>query len=382
MHMDLVLTEDQAMLANTAREFFSGTSGIARLRRLRDGNEPLAYSPDVWAKMVELGFLSMPFSEADGGLGLGLAETVLVTEALGRELAPEPFVPCVVLAAGLLSLLGNADQKGAYLAKALTGDTRLALAHEEAGARGTLSLCRTKAQQAQSGYRLTGKKSPVLGGYGADAFLVSARTSGADRDAQGISVFIVPHDAKGLRVERLTRVDSLNAAALELRDVEVPTSAVVGEVGDALSALEAAVDRATVALAGEMLGAMSSAFERTLAYLREREQFGAKIGTFQALQHRAARMFIDVELSRSVVMAAARAVDEGAPNAKALVSVAKARAGDAFVGISNEAIQMHGGIGMTDEHDIGFFLKRAKVTEMTFGDGAFHRARFATLNGF
>jgi alkylation response protein AidB-like acyl-CoA dehydrogenase len=287
-----------------------------------------------------------------------------------------------VLAAGLLSLAGNADQKGSYLAKSLTGEKRLALAHEETGARGTLSLCRTTAQKAPSGYRLNGKKTPVLGGYGADAFLVSARTSGADRDANGISIFVVPQDAKGLVVERLKRVDSLNAAAVELRDVEVPVSAVVGDVGNALPALETAVDRATVALAGEMLGAMSSAFERTLAYLREREQFGAKIGTFQALQHRAARMFIEVELSRSVVMAAARAVDEGAPNAKALVSVAKARAGDAFVAIANEAIQMHGGIGMTDEHDIGFFLKRAKATEMTFGDGAFHRARFATLNGF
>jgi alkylation response protein AidB-like acyl-CoA dehydrogenase len=229
---------------------------------------------------------------------------------------------------------------------------------------------------------LTGKKTPVLGGYGASAFLVTARTRGSPGDKHGISVFIVPSDAKGQRVDRLTRVDSLNAAAVELNGVEVPASAIVGELDEALPALERAVDRATVALAGEMLGAMSSAFERTLAYLREREQFGVKIGTFQALQHRAARMFIDVELSRSVVMAAARALDEGAPNATALVSVAKARTGDAFVNISNEAIQMHGGIGMTDEHDIGFFLKRAKVTEVTFGNGAFHRARFAALSGF
>jgi len=380
--MELVLTEDQAMLAKTAREFFARTSGLVRLRRLRDANEPLAYSPDVWHKMMELGFLSMPLPEADGGLGLGIAETVLVTEGLGRELAPEPFVPCVVLAAGLLSLRGSSDQKHAYLGPALAGKIRLALAHEEADARGALTSCRTAAQKTQTGYRLNGRKTPVLGGQGASAFLVAARTSGAERDRRGISVFLVPNDAKGLRVERLVRVDSLNAATLELRDVEVPASAAVGELDDALPALEEVVDRATVSLAGEMLGAMSSAFERTLAYLREREQFGAKIGTFQALQHRAARMFIDVELSRSVVMAAARAIDEGATNAKALVSVAKARTGDAFVNISNEAIQMHGGIGMTDEHDIGFFLKRAKVAEMTFGDGAFHRARFATLNGF
>jgi acyl-CoA dehydrogenase len=380
--MDLVLTDDQSMLANTAREFFASTTGLARLRRLRDSKEPLAYSPDVWKKMVELGFLSMPFPEADGGLGLGLAETVLVTEAIGRELAPEPFVASVVLAAGLLSLRGSADQKRAFLEPAMNGTSRIALAHEEPRARGALALCRSRAAPVPTGYRLTGAKTPVLGGNGADVFLVAARTDGEERDIRGISIFLVPKGTAGLRVEPLARVDSLNAAALELRDVEVSASAIVGDVGDGFSALEQAVDRATVALAGEMLGGMASAFERTLAYLREREQFGAKIGTFQALQHRAARMFIDVELSRSVVMAAARAVDENAPNARALVSVAKARAGDAFVGIANEAIQMHGGIGMTDEHDIGFFLKRAKVAEMTFGDGAFHRTRFATLNGF
>jgi len=177
--MELVLTEDQAMLAKTAREFFARTSGLVRLRRLRDANEPLAYSPDVWHKMMELGFLSMPLPEADGGLGLGIAETVLVTEGLGRELAPEPFVPCVVLAAGLLSLRGSSDQKHAYLGPALAGKIRLALAHEEADARGALTSCRTAAQKTQTGYRLNGRKTPVLGGQGASAFLVAARTSGA-----------------------------------------------------------------------------------------------------------------------------------------------------------------------------------------------------------
>lgn len=380
--MELVLTEDQAMLASTAREFFASTSALARLRRLRDQKDPLGFSPDVWKKMVELGYSSMPFSEADGGLGLGLAETVLVTEAMGRELAPEPFVPSVVLAGGLVALLGSPEQKATLLAPALTGTTRLALAHDEAGSRGDVRLCRTTAEKTSTGFRLKGAKTPVLGGHGADAFLVVARTSGSERDAHGLSAFTVPAETKGLSVERLTRVDSLNAAAVDLGGVEVPKSALLGDEGAAYPALDGAVDRATVALAGEMLGGMSAALERSLAYLREREQFGVKIGTFQALQHRAARMFIEVELTRSVVMAAARAADERAPNARALVSVAKARASDAFVHIANEAIQMHGGIGMTDEHDIGFFLKRAKVAELTFGDGAFHRNRFATLSGF
>jgi alkylation response protein AidB-like acyl-CoA dehydrogenase len=212
--------------------------------------------------------------------------------------------------------------------------------------------------------------------------LVSARTSGAEHDADGITLFAVPSDTKGLTITPLSRVDAQNAASVRLEGVTVPATAVVGAVGGALPVLEAAVERATVALSGEMLGGMTEAFDRTVVYLREREQFGTKIGSFQSLQHRAARLFVEIELCRSAVMAAARAIDEGLPNAGELVSVAKARASDAFALVANEAVQMHGGIGMTDEHDIGFFLKRAKAAELTFGDAAYHRNRFAELRGF
>ena len=380
--MLLVLNEDQNMLARTAREFVASTEPLARLRTLRDKKDHLGFTEETWQKLVELGWAGMAFSEADGGLGLGLADVVVVTEALGRLLAPEPFIPCVVLAGSALALAGSPEQKGKYLAPVIDGTARLALASEERKSRANPSHVGVRAEPALEGFRITGEKTPVLGGYRADTLLVSARTSGGETDANGITLFLVPSDTRGVSVEPLERVDSRNAARVRLDGVTVPATSVVGTIGGALPTLEAAIDRATVALSAEMLGTMGEAFDRTVTYLREREQFGTKIGTFQSLQHRAARLFVEIELTRSAVMAAARAVDEGLPQGRELVSVAKARASDALALVANEAIQMHGGIGMTDEHDIGFFLKRAKVAELTFGDAAFHRARFASLRGF
>ena len=380
--MQLVLNEDQLMLARTATDFVASTEPLARLRKLRDSGDALSFSPAVWAQIVELGWTGIPFSEADGGLGLGVADVVVVTEALGRLLAPEPFVPSVMLGARTVALAGNAEQKAAYLSPALEGKSRIALAHDELRARGDLRFAHCRAERTATGYRLNGEKSPVLGGVGADVLCVVARTSGGDRDAEGLSLFVVSKDAPGVVVQPLRRVDGANAATLTLRNVDVNDAAVLGEAGKAFGVLETVIDGATVALAGEMLGGMAEALERTLQYLKEREQFGVKIGTFQALQHRAARLFIEVELARSAVMAAARALDEHAPNAKELVSIAKARASDGFSLVANEAVQMFGGIGMTDEHDIGFFMKRAKALEITLGDAAYHRRRFADLRGF
>jgi len=380
--MLLVLNEDQTMLARTAREFVASTEPLARLRKMRDKKDLLGFSPDVWRKIVDLGWTAMAFSEADGGLGLGLSDVVVVTEALGRLLATEPFIPCVVLAGSVLALAGTTEQKETYLAPMIGGTARLALASEERKSRSHLERVALRAKAVGGGFELTGEKTPVLGGNGAETFLVSARTSGKDDDGDGITLFLVPSGTAGVTVEALDRVDTRNAATVRLNGVTVPATAVVGKVGGGLATLSAAVERATVALAGEMLGTMGEAFDRTVTYLREREQFGSKIGSFQSLQHRAARLFVEIELTRSAVMAAARAVDEGLPQAAELVSVAKARASDALSLVANEAVQMHGGIGMTDEHDIGFFLKRAKVAELTFGDAAFHRARFAALRDF
>jgi alkylation response protein AidB-like acyl-CoA dehydrogenase len=378
--MPLVLTEDQALLARTASEFVTSSAPVARLRKLRDGRDERGYSRDRYAKMAELGWTAIPFSDQDGGLGMGLTELVLVTEAMGRGLAPEPLIPSIALAGRAIALGGSAQHKSQWLAPAIAGEKVLALAHTARRGRFDLAHVPFRATQVAGGFRLTGQATQVWGGHLADAYVVAARTADGDRD--GISLFVVSAGARGLASERQHRVDSLNAAQLTLEDVEVREADALGKIGDGYGLLSSVIDEATVALTGEMLGGMSEALERTLAYLRERRQFGVAIGSFQGLKHRAARLYIELELSRSAVMAAARAVDAQGADAAQLVSLAKARLSDTYVAIANEAVQMHGGIGMTDEHEIGFFMKRARACEMTFGDAAYHRDRFAALAGY
>lgn len=380
--MSLVLTEDQAMLATTASAFFAEHSPLTRLRRLRDTRDERGYSQRVYKQMADLGWTAIPFEESDGGLGMGLASAILVSEAMGRYLASEPYVPSVLLAAQLLALAGSAAQRSAWLAPVIAGDKVLALAHQESHSRYVLAHVETRATPRAGGYTLSGSKHAVLAGALADAYLISARTQGDSRSRRGISLFLVPAGTSGLKVTPQHRIDSRNAALLELSDVQVPEDALVGPRDQALPPIEIAWDRATVVLCGEMLGAMTEAFDLTLRYLKERRQFGVEIGSFQALKHRAAKLFIEIELARSAVMVAARAVDDKSAEAGALVSVAKARCSDAYILIANEAVQMHGGIGMTDEHDIGFFLKHARVCESTFGDAAHHRDRYARLSGY
>lgn len=374
----LVLTAPQEMLARTAAELVSKHGGVDRQRKLRDEGGELGYSPEVWAEMADLGWLGIPLSEEDGGLGMGLAETVLITEAMGRGLAPEPFVSAVVFAGGLLADSGSREQQAAWLPPLIDGEKRLAPALLEAGSRYGLDRVETRAPANGEGWSLSGEKVQVVGGVGADGFVIAARTE----DSDGLTLFLVPARADGLAIVAQSRVDSRNSAIVRLNDVHVPAGAVLGDVGGGLEPLGRAVDRATVAVCGEMLGLMTEAFERTIEYLKSRSQFGVLIGTFQALKHRAAEMFIEIELSRSTVMAAARALDDGSDDAKLQVSNAKARCSDALILVTNEALQMHGGIGMTDEHDIGLFMKRARALEFAFGDAAFHRQRFARLRGF
>ncbi len=391
--MQLVLTEDQTLLSRTAHDFVSGTPPIPRLRKLRDTRDERGYALDRFARMAELGWTAIPFAEAEGGLGMGFAELVLVTEAMGRGLAPEPYIPSIVLAGRALALGGSAAHTAAWLAPAIAGDVRLALAYARRDSRFDLTRAPVQATRTGDGFRLTGQATQVWGGHLADAYVVSARTAGGDGDREGLTLFVVSATARGLTSQRQHRIDSLNTAQLSFDGVEVSEADALGTRGGAGSAdaggvdqghalLARVIDEATVALTGEMLGGMTEAFTRTAAYLRERRQFGVPIGSFQALKHRAARLYIELELSRSAVMAAARALDAQDADAPALVSLAKARLSDAYVLVANEAVQLHGGIGMTDEHDIGFFLKRARASEMTFGDAAFHRDRFATLAGY
>ncbi len=380
--MQLVLTEDQELLAKTATDFVAEKSPVSRVRALRDESDFDGFSRPLWKEMAELGWVGIPFAEEHGGADMGLAEMAVVLEALGRSLAPEPFLSTVLLAGSALQLGGSDAQKAQWLAQIASGDAVLALAHQEQRSRYDLHRVGTLAEKTAGGWTISGEKIQVLDGASADAIIVAARTGGAEGDAEGITLFLVPADAKGLTRERQHRVDSRHAAIVRLDGVAVGAADVVGEEGAGGALLDRVVDRATAGLCAEMLGSMSEAFDQTLAYLKVREQFGVPIGSFQALKHRAAEMFIEVELSRSAVMAAVRAIDEGSPDAAALVSLAKARCSDAGILVANEAIQMHGGVGMTDEYDIGFYLKRARVAELTFGDAAHHRDRWARLSGY
>jgi alkylation response protein AidB-like acyl-CoA dehydrogenase len=287
-----------------------------------------------------------------------------------------------MLAGQALSIGGSQELREQWLGPIIEGDKVLAMAYQEKGGRYDVSRIKTSAKKTANNYLLNGEKTQVLDGYGADAIIVSARTSGGDGEAAGITLFLIPAGTPGMIVTRQWRLDSRNVALVQLKEVEVPEANIVGTVGEGGQLLSRVIDQATVALCGEMLGGMGAAFDRTLGYLKERVQFDVVIGTFQALKHRAARMFMEIELSRSVVMAAARALDENNANKEILVSTAKARCSEAYILVTNEAVQMLGGIGMTDEEDTGFYMKRARAAEMTFGDATYHKDRFAALKGY
>lgn len=380
--MQLVLTEDQELLAKTAADFVAENSPVSRVRELRDSNDTNGYSPKLWKQMAELGWLGVPYPESLGGADMGLSELVVILEELGKTLAPEPFLSSVLLGGQAVLLAGSDAQKKGWLPALVEGDKRLALANQEPGVRFDLNRIGVKATRDGDHWKLSGAKTSVIDGVGADGYVIVARTSGENDAREGISLFLAPAATRGLSVESLSRVDSRNAANLTFDDMALPSDALLGAEGEGLPILETVVDRATVGLCAEMLGAMTRAFEDTNNYLKERTQFGVPIGSFQALKHRAAEMFIEVELSRSAVMAAARAVDGGAKDAAKLVSLAKARCSDAIVLVTNEAVQMFGGVGMTDEFDIGFYMKRGRVAELTFGDASFHRARWARLSEY
>ena len=392
--MDLVLNEEQELLARTAREFVSGRSSLRRIRQLRDSNDADGFSRDLWREMAALGWLGIVIPEEHGGAGLGSLEQMVVLEEMGRGLMPEPFLSTVLLGANALLLGGSAAQQKAHLPAVAAGERLLTIAYQEARSRYDHHRVETKATKAGAGWQLAGEKIQVLDGHVADRLIVSARTGISTRtgisartsgaDARGITLFLLAPDTPGVTIERQSRIDGRNVALVRLDDVRVDGDAIVGEVGGGGALLTRVFDRATIGLTAEMLGSMQAAFEMTTEYLKTRLQFGVPIGSFQALKHRAATLYIELELARSAVMGAHRALDEGRDDATIarLASLTKARSSDAFVLIGNECVQMHGGIGVTDEHDIGFFFKRARVAEMTFGNAAWHRERTARLDGY
>ena len=382
--MDLVLSEEQQLLQQTAREFVAGRSSLRRIRALRDEQDADGFSRPLWAEMAKLGWLGIVLPAEHGGLGLGYMDLMVVMEEMGRGLMPEPLLSSVLLGGNVILLGGSAAQQAAHLPAVAGGEELLTVAYQEPRSRYRPHHVETRATHASGGWTLSGVKTSVLDGHVADHLVVSARTSGGTDDAGGITLFLVRRDAPGVTVERQSRVDSRNAAIVTLRDVRVERDAVVGEVGAGGALLSRVLDRATIALSAEMLGSMLAAFDMTLDYLKTRVQFGVLIGTVQALTHRAARLFVETELARSAVMHAHRVLDEGRADAQvaSAAALAKARCSDAFLLIANEAIQMPPCIGMTDEHDIGFFLKRARAAAVTFGDAAYHRDRMAALEGY
>jgi alkylation response protein AidB-like acyl-CoA dehydrogenase len=380
--MHFSLTDEQRLLRDSAATFVRDTSSLRRIRALRDGKDADGFSRDLWKQMAGLGWLGIVFPEAHGGLGLGYKELALVLEEFGKGLMPEPWMSTVLLGAGAVWRGGNDAQRSAVLPAVIDGTLLLALAYQEAQSRYDLSHVATRAERAGDGWRLRGEKRFVLDGHVADRLVVSARTVGDVRDPDGITLFLLDAHAPGTTITRQWTVDSRNAAIVRFDGVPAGPADVLGAVGGGGPLLADVVDRATAGLCAEMLGGMDAAFAMTLEYLKTRQQFGVPIGSFQGLKHRAAILFTEIELARSAGLAAAMALDDAHPRTAEFVSTAKARCSDTFLLVGNEAVQMHGGIGMTDEHDIGFFLKRARAAEITFGDAAFHRDRFATLQGF
>ena len=379
--MPMVLNEEQRHLRDTAREFLQEKAPVAALRELRDDDDSLGYSQALWAEMAAMGWSGIIIPEEFGGLEFGFAGLGVVLQETGRTLTASPLFATCVLGASAILLAGDQHQKEAVLPGIAAGDICLALALEESHRHEPLGV-RLRAERSGNGYRLNGAKQFVLDGHSADRLVVVARSSGEPGSAEGISLLLVDAHAPGISRRRTPMMDSRNAARIEFHDVDVPATALLGGEGEAWPVLEQVLDRGRAAIAAEMLGSAHECFERTVGYLKQRQQFGALIGTFQALQHRAAQIFIDLELLQSVVRDACDKVDSASPLLAMVASLAKARANDACELVSNEAVQMHGGIGITDQLDIGLFLKRARVTMQILGDTRFHRSRYATLRGF
>ena len=382
--MELVLSEDQQMLQEAARNFCQKHAPIPVLRRLRDSHDETGFDRDIYKQMVELGWTGMSLPETYGGYEFGHGGLGIVLQETGRTLTSSPLIASILLCANLINSLGSEAQKQNLLPKLIAGDWLMALGLDETPFHNPQKI-RTRASKTGSDYVLNGSKTLVLDGHVADQLIVIARSDGDTDSTAGISAFLVDPAAKGVAVTRTWMVDNRNAARIELTDVKVAESDRLGSEGQAFPALEQVLDIARISVAAEMLGSIEESFTRIVDYLNQRQQFGVLIGSFQGLQHRAAEMYSEIELCKSLVRASLACLDDNQSSAEqraGLASACKAKLNDVFELVSNESIQMHGGIGMTDEFDIGFFIKRARVAQQFLGDAAFHRDRYASLNNF
>lgn len=375
------LTEEQSIIKDQAKSWVAAQAPVQKFREMRDSEIDIAYQPHTWSSIVDMGWSGIIVPEQYGGADMGYLTLGIVLEELGRHLTASPLFASSVVGTSAVLLGGNDAQKQALLPGVVEGSEILTLAIDE-GPRHNPSNIQLQAQATASGYRLTGNKTFVLEGMAATHFIVAARTAGDAHDEQGITLFLVPAQAEGLTRQAISTVDSRGYAKLALDTVEVPSDAILGQVNEAYPVIEATLDRARAALGIEMLGTGAQAFDMTLDYLKTREQFGRVIGSFQALGHRAAGLFSTMELARSCAESALQAIDDNASDSALKCSLSKAKVGDFLHEMSNQLIQIHGGIGMTDEFDAGFYLKRARVLETTFGNQAFHRDRYARLLEF
>lgn len=376
-----LLTEEQRMLRDAARGWVQSESPVTALRKLRDQGSEAGFDPAAWRAMADMGWAGVIVPEAFGGAELGCRSMGLLLEETGRTLTASPLLASALVGASALVLGGSEEQRAEWLPRIASADIIAALAVDE-GPHHAPEAISLAAEPFGEGWRLTGRKAFVLEGASAGLFIVAARTGGHPGEAHGVSLFLVPAGAEGVSREPLELMDGRGAVHLHLDQVYVGDDAVIGPLHDGWDLLEHVLDRGRAGFSAEMLGSASQAFEITLDYLKTRTQFGQPIGAFQALQHRAAKMYVELELSRSAVEAALDALDADGADAPLLVSLAKAKVGETLHLVTNEMVQMHGGIGMTDAHDAGFFIKRARVAEAAFGSAAYHRDRYARLQGY
>ena len=379
--MALVLSEEQQLLRDTATQFFQDRAPIANLRKLRDTKSADGFDRAVWKEMADLGFAGILTSEKYGGTDFGPVGLGLVLEQSGRTLAASPLISTVLVCGSAVQLAGSATQRQDLLSAIAAGEIIMALALEE-GAHHNPTHIATKATSEGNAFRLSGSKTFVLDGHVADKLIVAARTSGDVNAKTGITLFIVDAKAKGVTITRTLMVDNRNAANVTFDNVAISADAVLGSVDGGSDVIEQVLDIARIGLAAEMLGSIQEVFDTTVEYLKERKQFGVPIGSFQALKHRISDLFAEIELCRSVVLDALSALEARRNDVPLIASLAKARLSDTARRMTNEGLQMRGGMGMTDQFDIGLFMKRARVAAATFGDANFHRDRYATLEGF
>ena len=379
--MALVLNDEQTMLRDNARGFLAKNAPIAHLRALRDNRDADGFSRALWKNFVEMGWAGILVPQDYGGLGLGHVEAGVVAEELGRTLTPSPFLSTAVLAATAIARAGTDKQKENYLPKIVAGELIATLAVDGTAKHHPEKIAMPAARTG-NGFKLSGAKSFVIDGHVANLLIVAARTAGNPGDTSGITLFLVDANTPGVRAERTATVDSHNAARISFEDVNLSADNVLGKIDAGWDVLESVLNVGRAVLAAEMVGASDEAFSRTVAYLKERKQFGKAIGEFQALQHRAAHLYCELEVTRAAVLKALQTLDDSYDRAGAIVSVAKARAGLSATLAVQEAVQMHGGIGMTDEFDIGLFMKRVRVCQELFGDSNFHADRLARLNRY